>query len=310
MQFKRFVMSNGALEKIRGPVSFPLSLSRQELGLDSSDGSNMGHYRLVAVIEHIGESMHAGHYVAYIHRAIEGKFSWYRADDSTVSPCSPSAVLQAHAYILLYEATQSVCTNEIEYINMSELDDGEDDASKVSGSSVPALQPLPQQTTMEPSEQSIEHVSSSDGVLQPLIGKKRVRCSPSPSLSDCPVIPSAPQEAQQDDTVERTAGCSRDNEEHGVDDVVGLADDKNEDVKIIEHKRPRLDYFSAPLNTLLYAPARRPLDGPRADYYASHPSPIARVVPPMVQEERVPIRRPSFAQQALQVRLFALNLLL
>jgi ubiquitin carboxyl-terminal hydrolase 16/45 len=69
-------------------------------------------YRLVGVIEHRGtESVHKGHYVAYVRARKLGNpqqqgscsHSWFCADDRIISEVSLEDVLQREAYILFYE---------------------------------------------------------------------------------------------------------------------------------------------------------------------------------------------------------------
>lgn len=63
----------------------------------SSTGSTL--YELIGIIEHIGETLYSGHYVAYLKR--EDK--WYSADDSRIFQITVEEALHVHAYMLFYQ---------------------------------------------------------------------------------------------------------------------------------------------------------------------------------------------------------------
>eukprot|EP00892_Ulva_mutabilis_P004462 jgi/Ulvmu1/2388/UM130_0021.1 len=83
---------------------------------DSDDGSGP-HYRLLAVVVHMGASAAHGHYVSYVH--VSGQ--WFCFDDGSVSAASQASVEAAfgasyewvathdtHAYLLFYERVGSM----------------------------------------------------------------------------------------------------------------------------------------------------------------------------------------------------------
>ena len=57
-----------------------------------------GLYRLHCVIEHIGRTMHGGHYIAYVRTA--GR--WLQCDDLRISEVSAARVQEAQAYLLIF----------------------------------------------------------------------------------------------------------------------------------------------------------------------------------------------------------------
>ncbi|KAL6900743.1 hypothetical protein ACP4OV_005419 [Aristida adscensionis] len=71
-------------------------------------------YRLVGVVEHRGEHLRAGHYVAYVRaRKLENcqrqgscSYSWFYADDSVITVVSLEEVLKREAYVLFYERVE------------------------------------------------------------------------------------------------------------------------------------------------------------------------------------------------------------
>jgi ubiquitin carboxyl-terminal hydrolase 16/45 len=71
-------------------------------------------YRLAGVVEHIGPTMNAGHYVAYVRaRRLEDQqqqsscsSSWFCADDSNIREATLEEVLKRQAYILFYEKAE------------------------------------------------------------------------------------------------------------------------------------------------------------------------------------------------------------
>ena len=77
-----------------------------------SEDKKDARYRLVGVIEHIGNSLKKGHYVAYVRgsrtgskqqQQSSGSSTWFCADDSIIREVSLADVLKCEAYLLFYE---------------------------------------------------------------------------------------------------------------------------------------------------------------------------------------------------------------
>ena len=75
-----------------------------------SEDKKDARYRLVGVIEHIGNSLKKGHYVAYVRgsrtgskQQSSGSSTWFHADDSIIREVSLANVLMCEAYLLFYE---------------------------------------------------------------------------------------------------------------------------------------------------------------------------------------------------------------
>ncbi|KAL6659585.1 hypothetical protein ACP70R_003625 [Stipagrostis hirtigluma subsp. patula] len=127
IHLKRFDRHSNVEVKITGHVSFEESFdvgqfmdpsghclccgsSRSKfVWADSQDKANST-YGLVAVIEHIGNGLKYGHYVAYVrgsrigsHRQLSSGSSWFRADDKDIKEVSLEEVLKREAYLLFYE---------------------------------------------------------------------------------------------------------------------------------------------------------------------------------------------------------------
>ncbi|XP_051974936.1 ubl carboxyl-terminal hydrolase 18 [Xyrauchen texanus] len=111
VHLKRFRNVGGLTWKLFSRVTFPETLN---MGIFAAEGQSENvvsgspqadeHYRLYAVIVHIGYAM-SGHYIAYI-RSTQDQ-TWYYADDRTVQPVSWSIVQSSYegtetAYLLLY----------------------------------------------------------------------------------------------------------------------------------------------------------------------------------------------------------------
>jgi ubiquitin carboxyl-terminal hydrolase 16/45 len=70
-----------------------------------SEDKDNSSYRLSGVIEHIGDSLHSGHNVAYVRASTIGSGSslWFRASDDHISQVSLEEVLKCEVYVLFYE---------------------------------------------------------------------------------------------------------------------------------------------------------------------------------------------------------------
>lgn len=82
------------------------------------DGIKFGHegkeYQLIGVIEHTGYLLFGGHYEAYI----LNEEVWYHVNDDRVTKCSWNDVLEAQAYIFLYELIETNnIPNQFPFVN-------------------------------------------------------------------------------------------------------------------------------------------------------------------------------------------------
>lgn len=93
--FKRFKPNQQKNHKL---IKFPLLLNLSPYILGSDNTAN---YKLFAVANHIGGSIHSGHYTAYC-RDINSN-DWFCYDDSNVSPISESQIVSNKAYVLFYK---------------------------------------------------------------------------------------------------------------------------------------------------------------------------------------------------------------
>ena len=101
------------LHKDSRRVRFPLEFDASDIigiGSDKSpDGDFDGcHYTLKSVVSHSGSSPLVGHYIVYCN--VKGM--WHLFNDSSVTPASESSILDAEAFILLYERRTIPSTNE------------------------------------------------------------------------------------------------------------------------------------------------------------------------------------------------------
>jgi ubiquitin C-terminal hydrolase len=92
------------LHKDSRRVNFPIELDASDLlgvGEEKSPDDDFEgcHYKLVAVVSHSGSSPFVGHYISYVRSSDK----WFLFNDSSVTPASDSSVLEAEAFILLYE---------------------------------------------------------------------------------------------------------------------------------------------------------------------------------------------------------------
>jgi len=109
IQIKRFtIMGRGKISK---KLKFPVELNLSPFKIDVKNAdTGASEYTLMAVIVHLdsGSSFY-GHYICYavgpLHSVgLAGGSVWYRLDDGKVVPVSEAEVLNAEAYLLLYES--------------------------------------------------------------------------------------------------------------------------------------------------------------------------------------------------------------
>ena len=98
LHLSRFLQVGGVRRKHDINVSFPDDLDFTEF--IAGPTSTSAHYRLFAVVEHIG-SISGGHYTAHCFH--KDKQEWYLFNDSHTSKASLSEVHSPKAYILFYE---------------------------------------------------------------------------------------------------------------------------------------------------------------------------------------------------------------
>ena len=108
IQLKRFVFDGKKSSKITHFVQYPEHLDLASYLTEeapraastrpgqSPAGSTL---ELFAVVVHLGKTIAAGHYVAYV----RNELGWYRMDDSRVRRCSPEEAMSQSAYILFYQ---------------------------------------------------------------------------------------------------------------------------------------------------------------------------------------------------------------
>lgn len=101
LHLKRFGYSMtypSRMTKVNNMIEYPTILDvAPYMTEDASDGTR---YRLFAVTNHHGSSLHYGHYTSYV-RGADG--TWYSADDEDVRPVQPKDVMHDRsAYLLSY----------------------------------------------------------------------------------------------------------------------------------------------------------------------------------------------------------------
>jgi len=118
------------LHKDERKVTFPLDFDASSLlsGHDGGEEDADCHYRLAAIVSHSGSSPQHGHYIAWCRvtawshvssvadlsrRSISDGGKWYLFNDSTVTPAEESEVLNAEAFILLYERMRGPETDDV-----------------------------------------------------------------------------------------------------------------------------------------------------------------------------------------------------
>ncbi|RLM91770.1 ubiquitin carboxyl-terminal hydrolase 2-like [Panicum miliaceum] len=98
-------------EKRLGHAKFDENLDVGEYLDPRSEDKKDARYRLVGVIEHIGNSLKQCHYVAYVRgsrtgskqQQSSGSSTWFHVSDSIIREVSLANVLKCEAYLLFYE---------------------------------------------------------------------------------------------------------------------------------------------------------------------------------------------------------------
>lgn len=99
INLKRFEFGKNS-HKLSHHVRYPEYLNVSPYMSEENLNDQPLNYRLYAVLVHVGSSMHSGHYFSYV-RSPNNR--WYKADDTTMTPCDINQVLAHHgAYILCY----------------------------------------------------------------------------------------------------------------------------------------------------------------------------------------------------------------
>ncbi|OQV22134.1 Glutamyl-tRNA(Gln) amidotransferase subunit B, mitochondrial [Hypsibius exemplaris] len=99
-QLKRFHYNHfSTFSKIDKPINFPEELDMKPFMSPGEVETPRVMYRLYAVLVHSGSSAHSGHYYSFVKSAGN---TWYRMDDTTVSPSGVANVLAQRAYLLFY----------------------------------------------------------------------------------------------------------------------------------------------------------------------------------------------------------------
>ena len=122
LSFKRFQQSlKGRFvkqsEHVSFPVCFDLSPFMAPHCLPTAEDSSTCpvEYVLYGVVNHVGRSLHCGHYTCYVKRQVaqcsESAAHWFHISDTSVREVSLQEVLQSEAYILFYERVESTATN-------------------------------------------------------------------------------------------------------------------------------------------------------------------------------------------------------
>lgn len=103
---KRFQHSNALEKKVSTKIKFPEVLDMTPFMTKYKDDKTLrlqlpddNKYVLFAVINHIGTTINAGHYISYIR--YQDRF-WYKCDDLVVSEAGIEEVLKSEGYLLFY----------------------------------------------------------------------------------------------------------------------------------------------------------------------------------------------------------------
>nr|DBA19425.1 TPA: hypothetical protein GDO54_015263 [Pyxicephalus adspersus] len=94
ISLKRFDMFTGS--KLTKKIKYPKRLNITQC---TSDRKKSTKYDLYAVLVHIGSSCQSGHYYAYVK---DNSDRWYLMNDSQVTSCKVTTVLNQEAYLLFY----------------------------------------------------------------------------------------------------------------------------------------------------------------------------------------------------------------
>ena len=120
LSFRRTLWNKSkGLHKDGRRVDFPLNFNATALlsGHDGGEKDDNCHYRLAAIVSHSGSSPLCGHYISWcrvtswsnvasvadLTQSVSDGGQWYLFNDSSVTPAQERDVLNAEAFILLYE---------------------------------------------------------------------------------------------------------------------------------------------------------------------------------------------------------------
>ncbi|XP_056862945.1 ubiquitin carboxyl-terminal hydrolase 21-like isoform X2 [Raphanus sativus] len=103
---KRFKNNGVYMQKIFKDVKFPLELDLLSYMSSNENPQDSTKYHLYAMVEHLGNGIHFGHYSAYVRSAPE---TWHRFDDAKVWRISEECVLSKDAYMLFYAREGTPC---------------------------------------------------------------------------------------------------------------------------------------------------------------------------------------------------------
>ena len=107
IQLKRFKCNGHITAKIRTPIKFPHN-GLVDLSCALFDNSP-AQYEIVSYINHLGNSLHTGHYTAHVK---DEHNKWHHCDDMYVKPCNPKkpddsgSFTSNHPYIIILKRIQ------------------------------------------------------------------------------------------------------------------------------------------------------------------------------------------------------------
>lgn len=102
---RAFCDRRGNNRKLRDHVPFPATLPLSSVTCDNAPGTLC----LKAVVQHIGATVHSGHYVAHVQHA---SGQWYTKNDEVSSKISLHDVQRKEAYMLFYELSEVGSTED------------------------------------------------------------------------------------------------------------------------------------------------------------------------------------------------------
>ncbi|TVU43750.1 hypothetical protein EJB05_10241, partial [Eragrostis curvula] len=116
LHLKRFVRENNEQVKVTGHVSFEENLDVGQFMDPRSEDKDNSRYCLSGVVEHVGDSLNSGHYVAYVrvrtigsHQQSSSESSlWFCASDEHIKRVSLEEVLKCEAFLLFYERMEGL----------------------------------------------------------------------------------------------------------------------------------------------------------------------------------------------------------
>lgn len=113
VQMKRFIFSNGRIEKVSKHVAYPekLVIPSATIGDNRSIDHASPTYRLVSVVYHHGMYAEGGHYTAHVRKSFSLQEDWQHINDGQIKPASMETVLSDKggdmtAYLLFYQRTK------------------------------------------------------------------------------------------------------------------------------------------------------------------------------------------------------------